>query len=306
MVAAMTSEPEPLYLGQTADAHIIAARRRSGLAIMLVSALIFSTAGIFTKGVTADAWTVVFWRALFAVLFTMAYIGWRGRFSQELPGMGLPGFVIAILGASGSGAFILSFKLTTIANVSLIYASAPFLSAGMAWLWFRERIERRILVAALVAIVGVGLIVGNSLGRIHVGGDLLALWMTVMLSLMMVIYRRYPDTPAAGPNALSCLLLMPVALALSTPFQATWHEIAVMASFGLVFAIASVTLSEGARRLPPAEAALISALETPLAILWGWLLFQEIPAWPVSVGGTLILLAVFGSQAAALMRRRTG
>lgn len=301
MIGAMTSEPEPLRMNQTAD--IIAARRRSGLAIMFISAVIFSTAGLFTKGVAADAWTVVFWRASFAALFTFAYIGWRSRLHAELPGMGFPGLVIAILGAAGSAAFILSFKLTTIANVSLIYASAPFLSAGIAWLWFRERIELRVLAAASVAIAGVGLIVGASLGQLHLDGDLLALWMTLMLSLIMVIYRRFPSTPAAGPNALSCLFLMPVALAFTNPFQASAHEIALMAAFGLVFAIASVTLSEGARRLPPAEAALISALETPLAILWAWLLFQETPSWPVAAGGTLILLAVFGSQFAALTRR---
>ena len=72
-------------------------------------------------------------------------------------------------------------------------------------------------------------------------------------------------------------------------------EIVIMASFGLVFSVASVTLAEGARRLPASEAALISAIETPLAPVWAFLLFTEYPAESTILGGIIILAAVFGS-----------
>jgi len=42
-----------------------------------------------------------------------------------------------------------------------------------------------------------------------------------------------------------------------------------MAAFGLIFAIASVTLAEGMKRIPAGETALLSTLETPLApLVW--------------------------------------
>jgi len=63
-----------------------------------------------------------------------------------------------------------------------------------------------------------------------------------------------------------------------------------------VFSAASVTLAEGAKRLPAAETALLSALETPLAPVWAWLMFSEIPAVLTLVGGAIVLLAVYGSQ----------
>jgi hypothetical protein len=44
------------------------------------------------------------------------------------------------------------------------------------------------------------------------------------------------------------------------------------------------------------ETALISALEKPLAPIWAVLLFSEVPV--TLVGGSIILLAVFGSQLA--------
>ncbi|MCP4389925.1 MAG: EamA/RhaT family transporter, partial [Gammaproteobacteria bacterium] len=54
--------------------------------------------------------------------------------------------------------------------------------------------------------------------------------------------------------------------------------------------------AEGARRLPAAETALISALETPLAPIWAFMLFAELPTRYTIVGGAIILIAVFGSQ----------
>ena len=161
----------------------------------------------------------------------------------------------------------------------------------------------RVLTAALAAILGVGLIVGGSLGGIHIGGDMLALLMTLMMSSVMVIYRRHPGTPAAGPSVLSSILLLPAALVFTNPFDAPVHEILVMAAFGLIFAFASVTLSEGARRLAPAEAALISSIETPFAIVWAWIFFAETPGPMAMIGGTIILVAVFGSQFATLRRK---
>lgn len=278
--------------------------RRSGIYLMLSSALVFSTAGLFTKGVSADSWTIIFWRGLFATIFTTVYIQWKGALRAEFLCMGTPGWAVGLFGAAGTAAFIASFKLTSIANVSLIYATAPFVSACMAWLWFREQPTVAVMGGSLAALVGVLVIVGGSFGGVNLQGDLLVVWMTLMMSLLMVIYRRYPATPAAGPAVMSSVFLMPVALLFSDPFAAPLNEIAIMAAFGLVFAFASVALQEGARRLPPAEAALVSAMETPLAPLWAWMLFSEIPTVYTVTGGTIILLAVFGGQIAETRNRR--
>jgi len=269
---------------------------RVGVLLMVVSAVTFSTAGVFTKGVEASAWSVIFWRGLFAVAFTVFYVASKQRLAEEFRHMGRPGWVAALLGASGTAAFIPAFKLTTIANVSLIYATAPFAAAGISWLWFRERPAMVVMLASLIAVFGVMLIVGGSIGELHLRGDMLALWMTLMMSTVMVIYRRYPETPAAGPAAVSSIFLLPLALIFGDPLSAPLHEIFIMSAFGLIFAIASVTLQEGARRLPSGEAALISSLETPLAPIWAWIILSELPATMTIIGGGIIFFAILGSQ----------
>lgn len=269
--------------------------RLLGIALVLISATIFSSAGLFVKGVEASAWSIIFWRGLFAAIFTIIYVVWRSEVKSEFVKMGRSGVAVAVVGASGTMAFIPSFKFTTIANVSLIWAAAPFVTAAIAWVWLSERPTKVVLISSLIAFVGVVTIVSGSLGSLHLRGDLLALWMTIAMSIYMCIYRRYPNTPAAGPAALMSLILVPIGFVFGEPLVASMTEIAIMASFGLVFSIASITLAEGARRLPASETALISAIETPLAPIWAFFLFSEYPAASTIMGGIIILTAVFGS-----------
>jgi len=266
--------------------------RRAGCLVRLV----FSTAGIFTKGVEAGAWAVIFWRGLSAATFTFLYVLWRGTFRNEVRYFGKPGWLVVVFGAAGTAAFIPAFKLTSIANVALIWAAAPFVTALLAWLVLHERPTRKVLISSFVALMGVAVVVGGSFGGVNLTGDLLALWMTLMMAALMVVYRVWPQTPAALPAAMSSLVLLPFALAISSPFQIVRDEILILIAFGLVFAIASVTLAEGVRRIPAAETALLSALESPLAPVWAFLVFAEIPIATTLVGGAVILVAVVWSQ----------
>jgi drug/metabolite transporter (DMT)-like permease len=273
------------------------ARRNAGVALVFTSAMVFSTAGLFTKGVEADAWAVIFWRGLFSVVFSVIWIAWRGGLRSEFVRMGRPGLAVAVVGAFGTVAFISALKQTTIANVALIYAAAPFVAAGIAWVWMREKPTRSTVVASSLAFAGVAVIVGGSVGGINLTGDMQALFMTLMMSVLIVIYRRYPGTPAAGPMAMSSVLLLPVALWFGDSLAADPAEIPLLAAFGLVFAVASITLGAGAKRLPAPETALLSALEAPFAPIWAWLVLSEEPMAATVVGGMVILAAVFGHHA---------
>jgi len=213
--------------------------------------------------------------------------------------MGYSGWAAALVGASGSAAFISAFKLTTIANVSLIYAASPLLAALLAWAWVGERLTQRVLIGCVAAFTGVAIIVSGSIGSINLRGDLLAAWMTLALAIWMVIYRRYPKTPAAGPMVLSSLVLLPFGYVLGMPFLNPPLEIMILTVFGLSFALASVTLGEGAKRLPAGETALLSTSEVAFAPLFAWFVFAELPALTTFAGGLLVLAGVVGSQVPA-------
>lgn len=278
--------------------------RGTGLVLIILSAFAFSTAGIFTNGVTAGAWDIIFWRGVSASFGATLYLGVTGNLRSEF--VALRGrragvtWSAALMMAAGAAAFIPAFKLTGVANTTLIYASAPFLTAGLAWLVLKETPMSRVLVASGLALIGVGIIVSASLSAASVEtklfGDGLALFMTCMMAGQMVLYRARPETPNAVPSILSSLILLPGALILGAPFVIPLHEILITLTFGLVFALAAITLAEGAKRLPSSETALLSSLETPLAPLLAWLFLAESPTLRVLTGGGVVFAAVLWSQ----------
>lgn len=274
---------------------VLGSQYAAGVVLLLVSAVAFSSTGVFAKGVEAGAWAVIFWRGVFAAASTTLWAASRGALRREFLGIGWAGLAVGIVGAMGTAALIPAFKLTTVANVALIYAAAPFLAAMMAWAAIGERVSRHTALGAGGALVGIGIIVSGSIGRVNLTGDALALAMTLAMSIIVVIYRARPETPSTGPSVLQSVLLFPFAIALGAPFGITPMEMAILAGFGIFHAIASVTLAEGAKRVPAGQTALIGVLETPLAPVLALLILTEVPSQATVFGGTIVFAAVLKS-----------
>lgn len=260
-----------------------------GVALMLVAALLFSTAGIFTKFVVATAWQVIFWRGVFSAILTTGEIARQKTIRREFAQMGKRGVLAAIIGALGTAAFLSAFKYTTVANVALIYATVPLFSAAFAWLFIGEKPGLFAIMGSALGIVGIAVLLNDPIDTTHLFGDALALVMTLALALLFVLYRAWPNTPSAGPTALSSVLLLPIAAMMQTPFTTAINEIAILAAFGLVFALASVLMFEAAKRLPSGRAALLSTSETPFALILAWMILSEIPTTTTLIGGALVL-----------------
>lgn len=266
-----------------------------GVVLLVTAATTYSTAGLFTKGVEAGSWEVIFWRGVFAAGFTTTWTIKRRALRANFIGIGTSGWTVAIVGALGTAAFIPAFKHTSIANVALIYATSPLIAASLAWIIIGEKASTKTVAGCVGALLGVGIIVSGSLGTVSLLGDFLALCMTGAMASIMVIYRKWPKTPGAGPAALQSILLLPFAAMFGDPFNTAPEEVFILAAFGLIFAIASVALAEGAKRLPSGQTALLSSLETPLAPIFAFFLFSEIPAIATVLGGSVVLFAVIFS-----------
>lgn len=266
-----------------------------GVLLLIGSALAFSATGIFAKLVDAGAWAIIFWRGVFASAVTSVWIASKGNLIGEFFAMGRPGLAVGVVGALGTAALIPAYKLTDVANVALIYAAAPLIAALVAWIAIGERVSRRTALGAAGAMLGVGIIVMGSIGRLNLAGDGLALLMTTVMAIIMVIYRAFPETPGAGPSVLQSLFLIPCALALGAPLQIAGSEIALLALFGCLHAFASVTFAEGAKRVPAGQAALLGAFETPLAPVLAIVILAERPTQATLIGGTVVLVAVLAT-----------
>ena len=270
---------------------------RLGVLLVTISAVAWSTAGFFTRLIPLDPWTILFWRGIFAGFFIALYIVWqyRGETLRVYRSMGRPGWLFALCSTIGMTSFIPALKLTSVADVAIIYATVPFVTAALAWIWLRERTRAPTWIASVIAFAGVLVTLSGSTFGANLWGDLLAFTMTGAAACMMVISRRHRDIPMVPAAALSNLIGSLIGLPWAHPAAAGPTELAYLALFGFSQMTLGLTLFVvGARLIPAAHTALIGALETPLAPLWVWFAFGELPARLVFVGGAIVMIAVIG------------
>jgi drug/metabolite transporter (DMT)-like permease len=269
--------------------------RMLGIALVTCSAAVFGLAGVLTKSIHADPLTINCWRGLIGGLLISAYVFWRrSRAADPRPlVLGWRGWLMAVVGAAASIAFIAAFKNTYVANVAIIYATAPFVAALLAWLLVREKVRSQTMLAAAMSLAGVGLMVFSGIGTGRPFGDGLALLMTFGSALYMVLIRKFRDTPVVWAGAVSAFLLFVLGWFVTDPVAVSERDAILLAAFGASFALASVLWTEGSRLIPAAEAGLLGSAEVPFAILFGWLFLAEIPPTASMAGGAIVLFAVF-------------
>jgi drug/metabolite transporter (DMT)-like permease len=288
--------------GAAAETHLL------GILLVLGSALVFSLSGVLTKSIAADAWTIACWRGLLGGALIAAYVAWARR-EQPLRAafrLGRNGWVLATVGSLASLAFIFAFKLTYVANVAVIYATAPFMAAGLGWWLMREGVKWRTLVAAAFALLGVLVVVAGGLGSGSIAGDAVALAMTLGNALYIVLIRLFRDSPVVLAGAVSALQLFIVGWLVVNPLAVSGPDAVLLVLFGIAFAVAVVLWTEGTRMVPAAEAGLLGSTETPFAILLAWLLLAELPPSASFIGGGVVLAAVFAHAARDLVRPEAG
>lgn len=276
-----------------------AARRahRLGVLLMLASAVAFSSAGFFTRLIALDAPALLFWRGIFSGLTIAAFVAWqrRGAWRATLRAMGWPGVGLAALGSVAMITFVWSLRLSSVAEVSIIYATIPLATAALARLLLGERAGPAMLVACLVSLGGMAVMMTGGQARAHLWGDLFAVLMTLATALFMVVLRwrrATPTEPAMAAAALAtAVVVAPWAHALAAPVAAVaWTALfgAFQNGLGLILMVL------GSRHVTAAETALYGALDGPLAPLWVWLAFAETPSAATVAGGALVMLAVGG------------
>jgi len=245
---------------------------------------------------------MLFWRGLFAGLLIAAYVVWRDGAGTlaAVRRIGRPGLIATGCSTAATICFINALRQTSVADVLVINATAPFITAAMAWLWTGARERRTTLLASGVALLGVVVMVVPTLGTGRLLGNLLAFAMTVLISGMMVVMRHHRDVdmlPAASLSAFLCAL---VVWPWASPLAVTGTDFIWLALFGTTqFGLGQLLLTIGLRSVSATRSALIGALETPLAPAIVWVVLDEVPAVMTGVGGAIVLAAVVGDLLSA-------
>ncbi len=267
-----------------------------GLLLVIAAAIAWSTSGLFTRLLSVDTATILFWRGLFGALGTwlaVALIPGTGGISTFRQ-IDKPGFAYATLTALSMLLFISALRNTTVAHVAIITAIVPFVAAYLGWAILRDAPRPSAIISSAAALVGVAIIAGISTEG-SAFGDVLACLMALCMAGMILISRRFGNIPALPATCLASAVSAAATLPFATLATVTTQDLSILALFALVNQILGFGLfALGARLLPPMETALIIALDAPLAPFWVWIVFAETPSDATLVGGAIVLAAVIG------------
>jgi len=272
----------------------LSSRRTLGLCLVFAAGILYSTAGLFTRAIHLDAWTILAWRAVFGVLFLLVWM------AVEKRGGLLRAFVLAprdlaliLPAALGGCCYILALKLTTVADVMVIYATVPFVTMAIAWLWTREVPNGRMLAAAAAALVGVAVMVAGGAGG---GSRLAGIGMTVLMNICFAINLV---TARVSPGSTTAIFTVGTAVNGALAFALSPHPavasetLAVLAAFGvLTIGLAMALYMTGARMIPPAEVGLVGIVDVVIGPVLVWWVFGENPGGSTVAGGVIVMLAL--------------
>ncbi len=253
---------------------------------------------MFVRSIHADLMTILFCRGIVSglgIFLLFLYIerdrAWRIIRSMRGPSLAATVFSTASM-VSGIG----SIYYTSVADAMVIYATVPFVTAGVAYVCIKERPSRTTLVASAVALLGVVVMLsGEAGGSGSWLGKGLAVIMTLTVAGLAVVMRQHRDVPMLPAMAASAWLCSLVTFPFASPGLLSGHDLGLIVAFGIVQNALGLSLyTFGSRLVPAADASLLTSLEVPLTALWVWIFLGETPSQATLIGGPIVLIALFG------------
>ena len=267
-----------------------------GPILVFMGALSLSFGGLIVKSFEgATLWQILFWRSIFFSLTILAFliITYKKKVFNSFYLSGLPGFIGGVVLSFGFCGYVIAMYSTTVANTNFIISLQILFLAVFGYFFLKEKISSVTLLSIVLAITGVLIMVGNSLGPGEMTGNLAAFSMPITFAVLIIIVRKFPSVdmvPAQFVAGICCCL---IGYALSNKLMISYHDIFLgflagffQVGFGFIF------ITIGARTTPSAMVGIIMLSESVLGPVWAFLFASERPSMFSLIGGAIILLAV--------------
>lgn len=272
---------------QPPSAVSAAAHARSVLWIAL-AALLWSTGGIGIKAVADPPLKVTFYRSIFAAvtLFLM--------FGREVRVRVTPAFLIAIVSYGGClTSFVIATRWTTAAN-------AIFLQyAGVVWvllfspLVVREPMQRRDVIAIVVAMLGMALFFVGRFEARGMAGNAMALLSSVFFAALILALRRDHNAARAAVTWGNVFIAIAAFPFVANDLAVTPKSLGVFAFLGIFqIALAYAAFVQGLKYVTATQASLTGMLEPVANPIWVLLFLGERPSLFAIAGGAVVLTAI--------------
>jgi len=192
-----------------------------------------------------------------------------------------------------STAYVTALTLTTVANVAALGALSPIFTALLSRAVTGESVNATVWLAALLALVGIAVIMNGGLVGGHCIGNLLALSVALAFAGLTVSLRRFRAFDVVPAMCVGGFMVFLVAGLFGGGFNVAPRAMPILALMGLIqFGIPLILFARGALSVPAVTLSLIALLDVGLNPLWAWIGSVETPAIETAIGAGMIVAAV--------------
>lgn len=262
--------------------------RNKAIVFVIISAVLWSTNGLFIKLIDLGPLTIVGVRSIIAAAMMIGLYNKNLRFHWSFP---------QLSGALAYSATVILFvsatKMTTAANVVFLHYTAPVFTALMgAWL-LKEKVIRNDWIIIAIVLSGMALFFLDDFIVEGFWGNIMAIVSAVTFAFMILSLRLQKSG-----STLETIILGNIITALicsffviqEPPTAIDWLPLLYMGT--LQIGLSFILYCKAIKYLAALDAVLIQTIEPLLNPIWVFLIIGEAPGFWAMVGGMVVLAAV--------------
>ena len=267
-----------------------------GYILCLMGAFFLSWGGLLIREWEGgDIWQILFWRAFFfsITLSFFLYFVYKKKALFIIKKSGVPGIIGGIAMAIGFTAYVFAMSKTTVANVLFIISTQTIWLALFGYLLLKEKISFITFLSIILAMIGVSVMIGDSLNAGSLQGNLVALFVPINFAFLVLLIRKYSNLDLIPALFYGGLIITFFAFFKTETILISKHNLLIgflLGTFQHAFGFICIVIA--ARSTPAVVVGLLMLTETLLGPFWVWMFLNEIPPLSVFIGGSIIILAV--------------
>ena len=267
-----------------------------GYILLLFGGFCLSWGGFIIRSFEeASVWQILLLRSIFFMIALILFltVTYKKNTIKIIKDAGfaavLGGFVMSL----SFIAFVVSMSNTSVANVVFIISTQTMFLALFGYFYLKEKISIKSFFSITLAMIGITIMVEDSLSKGSFFGNIVALVIPINFSILVMIIRKNKNLDMVPAIFYSGIFSIIYGLILSETFIFSNHDIFMGFLLGvpqLAFGFICITI--GSRTPPSTTIGLLMLTETLFAPVWVWLFINEIPTLSVFIGGLVIVIAI--------------
>jgi len=262
--------------------------RNKAIILVLLSAVLWSTSGLFIKLIDLNPFTIAGIRGAVAAITLLVFLNKTIRFNWTLPQV-----AGAFCYAGTMITFVVATVMTTAANAILLQYTMPVFTALFGLWILKEKVTRFDWGVIIIVICGMALFFLDRLTPGGMWGNIIAIISAVFFALLIIFMRMQKSGSPVETIILGNIITALICLPFIFQEPPTTVSLPPLLYLGIIqLALPFFLYSTAIKYITAIDAVLIQTIEPLLNPVWVFLVIGETPGQWAIIGGAVVLITV--------------